>query len=162
MIGSTTSASLWLPDAEGNAELDPPADGFPPTMLARQTADDFLRRVAEAEGEPDKWRGVSWEEVCRSLEVTDAVERSAARRRTIELHHEPVTEQETFKSMMAAGGCGMLIWVLLCLLVVGIVEGLKIPLRDTAIWQLWPALMFAPLAVFLALQLLQLVFPRRA
>jgi hypothetical protein len=45
---------------------------------------------------------------------------------------------------------------------VGIVDGLRLPLREMAIWRLWPGLLVAPLAVFLALQLLQLVFPGKA
>ena len=63
------------------------------------------------------------------------------------------------ESMMAAGGCGMLLWVILWLLVAGLVEGLQLPLREMTVWRVWPVLLFAPLLVFLALQLLQFVFP---
>ena len=104
--------------------------------------------------------GLEWTDVCRTLEITDAVERSIQRRRTIELYHEQVTEEETFKSIMAAGGCGLLLWVLLLLLVAGVVEGLQLPLRHAAIWRLYPVALLAPLAIFIGLQLLTLVFPR--
>jgi hypothetical protein len=101
---------------------------------------------------------LTWDDICRALEITDAVQRSVKRQRTIELYHEQVTEQETFKGMMAAGGCGMLMWVLLLLMVAGLVEGLQLPIRNLAIWRLWPFFLFAPLVIFLALQLLQFVF----
>jgi hypothetical protein len=106
-------------------------------------------------------RRIDWPEVCRALEILDAAQRSVQRRRTIELYHERVTEQETFKSVMAVGGCAMLLWVLVLLLLAGIVEGLRLPLRETFVWLLWPVLLFAPLAFFLALQMLQLVFVKR-
>ncbi len=102
---------------------------------------------------------IGWEDVCRALEVTDGVVRSCQRRRTIDLYHEQVSEQATFKSVMAAGGCAMLMWVLAMLLIAGVVEGLELPIRDMAIWRLYPLAIFLPLAFFLGLQLLQLVFP---
>ena len=61
---------------------------------------------------------------------------------------------------MAVGGCGLLLWVLLLLLVAGVVEGLKLPLRHAAIWRLYPVALLAPLAFFIGLQLLKLVFRR--
>ena len=38
-----------------------------------------------------------------------------------------------------------------------IVEGLRLPLRDWAVWRYWPIYLLVPIAVFLMLQLLQLV-----
>ena len=55
---------------------------------------------------------------------------------------------------MAAGGCAMLMWVLLMLLIAGVVEGLKLPIRESTFWQLWSVFLFLPLAIFLFLQLL--------
>ena len=102
---------------------------------------------------------LDWEHVCRGLELTDGVERSCRRRRTIDLYHEQVSEQATFKSLMAAGGCAMLFWVLAMLMVAGMVDAMQLPIRDTSWWRLFPVLIFLPLGVFLGLQLLQLVFP---
>lgn len=163
VVGSSDSRSVWIPDG--------------PTAARSETAERFLddvqRQLAEPRvslGRSDKSSpvppvppessaaAVAWEEIGSVLEVTDAVQRSVQRRRAIELYHEQVTEQETFKGIMAAGGCGMLMWVLLLLLIAGLVEGLQLPIRNTILWRLWPAFLFAPLAVFLALQLLQFVF----
>ena len=128
---------------------------------SEQTAEIFLKEVAGSLGDEKAWGGIQWEDVCGTLEVTDAVKRSFVRRRTIELYHEQLTEYDTFKSLMAVGGCGMLLWVLTLLLIGGVVEGLELSIRETAIWSLWPVALLAPLAVFLALQLLQLLFERR-
>jgi hypothetical protein len=166
LVGNAESMSIWLPDEPQEGE--PSAlDVWPRDEIATAevreaaSADGFLERVADVLEANGPWNGVNWEAVCRSLEVTDAVERSVARQRTIELYHETVTEQETFKSMMAAGGCAMLGWALFCLLAVGMIEGLQLPIRHAPLWRFWPAVMFAPLAVFLALQLLQFVFPAK-
>ncbi len=48
----------------------------------------------------------------------------------------------------------MLMWVLFMLLVAGIVEGLKLPIRESTFWQLWSVILFTPLGIFLLLQLL--------
>jgi len=104
-------------------------------------------------------QGLDWEHVCRGLELTDGVQRSSRRRRTIDLYHEQVSEQATFKSLMAAGGCAMLFWVLAMLMVAGLVDAMQLPIRDTAWWRLFPVVIFLPLGCFLGLQLLQLVFP---
>ncbi len=159
LIGEQKSVSAWIPDQGHRLEWSETLQLAPAESDDWHPADQFLHRLAHKTYNTPSGSNTSWDEVCRALEATDAVQRSIQRKRTIELYHEQVTEQETFKSMMAAGGCGMLLWVLLLLLVAGVVEGLKLPLRDTFIWRLWPVFLFAPLAVFLALQLLQLVFP---
>jgi hypothetical protein len=161
LIGSTQSVSAWIPAVGSDITLSVPLGGQPAADNPLATVDQFLQRFAHAESPESSWPGVSWDEARRSLEVTDAVERSLQRRRTIELYHEQVTEQETFKSVMAAGGCALLAWVLLCLIIAGIIEGLQLPIPTAALRRLWAVLLFAPLAVFLALQLLQLVFPRK-
>ena len=99
--------------------------------------------------------GAVWDQACRVMELEDAVQRSARRGRTIELHNEMVSERDTFKSMMAAGGCGLLLWVMVLLLVAGVVEGLRLPIRDNLFWRLWPVYLAAPLFIFLLMQLFQ-------
>ncbi len=59
------------------------------------------------------------EELIEVVETMAAIEESARRRRTIDLHHEPTTERTVFKSQMAAVGC-----LLLMLTLVGLVAQL--------------------------------------
>lgn len=153
LVGSGGSAVLQMPDEGDNVVLvhgEPvkaPSDS--PFARALQSV-EASKRSQTADSLP------SWDDACRALELEDAVERSARRGRTIELHNEMVTERETFKSMMAAGGCGLLLWVLMLLLIAGVVEGLQLPFRDSLLWRLWPLYLFAPLGIFLLMQLLQL------
>lgn len=152
VIGSTGSAVLEMPEdaayrLTGAFAPQEPAEAPHPAELLFQQVQRMLAEDNRSGDSP-------WDASCRTLEIEDAAERSCKRRRTIELFHEKVTERETFKSMMAAGGCAMLMWVLLMLLVAGMVEGLQLPIRESTFWQLWSVILFTPLAIFLLLQLL--------
>jgi hypothetical protein len=99
----------------------------------------------------------AWLNACRDQEAAEAIDRSLARGRTIELFGEEHTEEDAFKGIMAMGGCLLLVGALGMLLIATVVEGLRLPMRDWAVWRYWPIYLLAPIAVFLMLQLLQLV-----
>ncbi len=103
---------------------------------------------------------VGWNASCKDIEISETIRDSLRRRRTIELHEEEHSEEATFKGLMAMGGCGLLCFGVILLLIVGVVEGLKLPLRNNALWQLWPHFLLVLVVIFLLLQLLQLVFQR--
>ena len=63
-----------------------------------------------------------------------------ARGRTIELFAEEHTEEESFKGIMAMGGCLLLVMALGVLVVAVIVEGLRLPMRSWPLWRLCPSL----------------------
>jgi hypothetical protein len=99
----------------------------------------------------------AWLAACRDREVAEAIDRSLARGRTIELFNEEHTEEDSFKGIMAMGGCLLLVGALGVVFVATIVEGLRLPLRDWAVWRYWPIYLLVPIAAFLMLQLLMLV-----
>jgi hypothetical protein len=99
----------------------------------------------------------AWLAACRDQEAAEAIDRSLARGRTIELFNEEHTEEDSFKGIMAMGGCVLLVGALGVLFLATIVEGLRLPLRDWTVWRYWPIYLLVPIAVFLMLQLLQLV-----
>jgi len=99
----------------------------------------------------------AWLAACRDQEAAEAIDRSLARGRTIELFNEEHTEEESFKGIMAMGGCLLLVGALGVVFLATIVEGLRLPLRDWAVWRYWPIYLLVPIAAFLMLQLLQLV-----
>lgn len=133
----------------------------------------------------------TWMAAGRDIEVADTVEHSLRRGKTLDLHQEQLSEENTFKGIMAAGGCFLLLITLTILIVGSVFEGVQRPLHyrpdtaaqasgevpgqnaetakeDTAerspraLWiRLWPVY---PFAIFLALQGLRLVFlaPRNA
>lgn len=93
-----------------------------------------------------------WGELVKCYETVDATHRSVRRRRTIELHFEPMSERAIFKTQMTAIGCGLLMatfFLTLCYL--GIAS--LVPLPTYALIGL-RALVFAPLVVFLFAQFL--------
>ena len=126
----------------------------------------------------DDSRG-EWPALVKVFETLDATHRSVKRRRTIDLHFEPMSERAAFKTQMIAMGCGVLTATLLLMLaylaVASFVPSEKdellqwlqssnVPLGSTPPPSNWRhartalayarLLVFTPLAIFLVLQLL--------
>ncbi|HEY1786271.1 MAG TPA: hypothetical protein VGG30_12005 [Pirellulales bacterium] len=161
------SGRLVLVAPAGRAVITMPADGsawhtelqaggeranrvWPENWSPARVALETLRAaIAGQSVHPD------WLDAARSIELAQTIDRSLARGRTIELHHEEYNEAGNFKSLMTAGGCGVLLLGLLLLLVIGVVEDIgraaNLQLRLLANW---PYLLLALLAVFLLSQLL--------
>jgi len=135
-------------------------EGLPAHDLSAQdeaafTFNELTHAMAEARPDDDAWLAV-----CRDQEAAEAVDRSLARGRTIELFNEEHTEEESFKGVMAMGGCLLLIMALGVLFIAVVVEGLRLPMRTWPLWRLWPFYLLVPIVAFLLLQLLQLVVRR--
>jgi hypothetical protein len=156
LIGTSGTATLQMP-AEGEWKLEiaggeqkslsfAPEPGFKEALWCLSHQED---PVGQREG--------AWLSACREQEAADAIDRSLARGRTIELFNEQHTEEESFKGVMAMGGCLLLVGALGVVLLAAIVEGLRLPVRDWAVWRFWPVYLLAPFGVFLVLQLLQLL-----
>ena len=94
----------------------------------------------------------SWGDLVKCFETIDATHRSVARRRTIELHFEPMSERAIFKTQMTAVGCGLLIATfLLTLCYLGIAS--LVPLPSPVLVGL-RMVVFTPLVLFLIAQIL--------
>lgn len=129
--------------SNGAASPPKPADGGVGGMdLLAEFADAVARRNTASD----------WTNVLHAAEIVDAAQRSLDRRRTIDLHHEMLSERAIFKTQMAAMGCGVLMLTLLLMLCYLAVAG-TVPLDDRVL-KLFRLLVFAPLFVFLLLQLL--------
>lgn len=102
----------------------------------------------------------SWLAACRDVEVAESVDRSLARGRAVEFFGEEHSEEQSFKGVMAVGGCLMLSVTFVAVLVAAAVEGLQLPLRESALWRAWPFYLLVPIVLFLLLQLLQGVAKR--
>src|SRR5262249_6311802 len=70
-------------------------------------------QLPSAIADPDSYDDSGWLAACRDQEAAEAVDRSLARGRTIELFNEEHTEEESFKGIMAMGGCLLLVMSLL-------------------------------------------------
>ncbi|MFO0869494.1 MAG: hypothetical protein U0935_11230 [Pirellulales bacterium] len=122
VIGQRGRATLELADDWSRWKLvmswSPDVRDHWPSGSAEEDALAQLERARQgAVCEPN------WSAVCRDLEVADTVELSLRRGRLIELHHEQVTEEDTFKGVMAALGCLLLLGVPLVLLAAALIDG---------------------------------------
>jgi len=102
----------------------------------------------------------TWADAARAIELADAIPRSLARGRAVDLHQEEFSDLGTFRGTMASLGCGIilaaLVLVVLATLVGGVAEefgwGFGGWLAGT-----WPFVALAALGAFLVLQLLPLL-----
>ncbi len=157
LVGAHGRATLHMPRG-GSWSLDlggtgTNGRGTHQSLTGAKIALAELQEAIDGRSPPDD----AWLAACRDQEAAEAIDRSLARGRTIELFGEEHTEEESFKGIMAMGGCLLLLGALGVVLVATIVEGLRLPLRDWAVWRYWPIYLLAPIAAFLMLQLLQLV-----
>jgi hypothetical protein len=100
----------------------------------------------------------AWSGTTHSLEVLDATLYSIKRKRTIEMREDVISEQATFKALMAAGGCFMLLWAFFILLLAAFGSIFERLLGFNPAGPFWLPLLLLPLVIFLAAQLLQLLF----
>lgn len=87
-------------------------------FLARFTDDVRQHAAVQPVSRPD------WEDACRSIELVENIDISRRRKKTISLYYEDISEENTFKSLMAAGGCLMLILVTLLLPALAAIESI--------------------------------------
>ena len=97
-----------------------------------------------------------WVDACRAIELTETIDLSLKRSRTVELYYEDFTEDATFKGTMASVGCGLLILTILVLGMAGIAEQMKIPYVGA-----WRYVLLALFVVFLFMQLIMLTTGKR-
>src|SRR5262249_17206815 len=91
----------------------------------------------------------------RAMELSEAVNRSLRRSRTVELHYETISEDATFKSVMTSTGCLVFLATLLVLPLAMAGPPLGLP------WTLYiPYLIPPALVLFILLQTLRLAIRR--
>jgi predicted dehydrogenase len=152
--GSRGKATLNLPPAGGATTLEIVAAGqttneaFPAWDPATAALAAFQDAMAGRPASP------TWSDACRDVELSEAIARSLAKGRTIELHDEEHSEHGTFKGTMTSVGCGLLLASLVLLLVAAALASMTgLPFFGYA-----PYLILGVLGIFLLLQSLKLVF----
>mgnify|MGYP002622867260 FL=1 len=163
---ATLGGQLTILGTRGKAIVDMPTGDQPWTM--ERVVDGQSSRESFDEWDPARaaldWLAAAltgdspspdWVDAARDLELAETIERSLAKSRTIELYYEDYTEQGTFKGTMTSVGCGLLLFGLCMLGLVGIGDHLRIPFLDK-----WPYVLAGGLVLFLLLQMLMLVFHR--
>ena len=111
-----------------------------------------VNRQSKAVDSPEGSQSHLWDELACAVELVDAVERSVRRRRTIDVYFETPSERGLFKTQMTAVGCSLLMLTLVAIVVYLVFEAsIDMP---QIVRQILVVLIFAPLGIFLALQLL--------
>ena len=159
LVGSSGSAVLSMPERIDRYTLTIHGESYD-TDVDDSEYPQLLDGLAAAMQEKPSDNESAWLDACRDQEAAEAVDRSLARGRTIELFGEEHTEEESFKGVMAMGGCLLLVTALAAVMLAVVVEGLRLPLRNWPLWKLWPVWLLAPIVAFLLLQLLQLAIKR--
>lgn len=94
----------------------------------------------------------NWGDFTRAVELFDASGRSIRRHRTIEIHFETPSERGQFKTQMTAVGCSLLMFTLGAVVVY--LTATSLVDMNVRLKQVLVALIFLPLGIFLALQVL--------
>jgi predicted dehydrogenase len=117
----------------------------------RETGDAALSPLSPR-GRGVGGEGALWNELARTVELVDAVERSVRRRRTIDVYFETPSERGVFKTQMTAVGCSLLVLTLVAVVIyLSAAAALAIP---PLVKKIVAVLIFVPLGIFLAMQLL--------
>ena len=155
VVGDRGKAVLQMPDAgpwrlEIRAGDQEQREFFDDWSAAAVALEKLRTAIAGRPVEAD------WSVASRSVELAEAIDRSLARGRTIELHDEEFTDVGTFKGTMTSVGCGLLIGGLVIIVVLAVLD---LVARQMG-WQwaggllgLWPYVLLGLLGLFLAVQL---------
>jgi predicted dehydrogenase len=98
----------------------------------------------------------TWSDAARTVELTETIDISLARGRTIDLHREDFTDIGTFKGTMTSLGCGLLVVGLTMTVLVAIAAGVAAQMgwnQLAAVLDKWPILLLAVCGAFLLLQI---------
>ncbi len=162
----TMPSAAWPTPSAGGSDLEPEPWNFELSVagsrldLQRDThwnpaaaaLDAVEQAIRGAEAKPDLL------DAARSAELTETIDRSLKRGRTIELHYEEYSEASTFKGMMSAVGCCLLMVGLFAVVLVGVLEDFL--RRHVPLIPKWPYILLGVLGFFLALQFLLLAIRR--
>lgn len=165
LIGAGGTATLELPADDGwsiTTAGEGAADGFqwPRVDLAAETWQSIERAVA---GEDDA--APSWLDAARTLDLADCAQESVRRGRWIDAVQENYTEEGSYKGLMGMVGCGLLLLAVASFLMVALLQMVarQAGWRDVAaLLGKWPHVLLVILCIFLALQALRWLGPRRA
>jgi predicted dehydrogenase len=165
--GTTGAVVVEIPDDwslpwNWQGSEPPPAAEFDP---AEAMLDQLTSRIATSlqpadAAHADSIPPATWSDAARAIELADAVPRSLAKGRAIDLHQEEYSELGTFRGTMASLGCGIILAALGLLLVAALVGGLA----NEFGWEFgkriagaWPVVALVVLGGFLVLQILPLL-----
>ncbi|MEX2026884.1 MAG: hypothetical protein WEH44_06275, partial [Pirellulaceae bacterium] len=161
LIGSRGRATLQMPTSAGAGWELEIAGGQ--ERLAYEPLDEGEHALGQLQRTIERGRdhASTWIDACRDLDAASVIDRSLEKGRAIALYTDEVSEEQSFKGVMAVGGCLVLAATLAGFVVVVIVESLQFELRRAPLWRAWPVFLVTPIVVFLLLQTLKSVARKR-
>jgi len=151
--GTNDRLTLLMPAGEAAWELSSPSgrQTYPPLNAVAAVLSE-LDAAISSQATP----AVSWLETCRAVEAMEAIDRSLLRNRAVDLYNEDHSEESSFKGIMAASGCLLLLGTIAALLCAGVLTVVFRPEKGTGAtyWGWMQVCLIAPLAIFLLAQLL--------
>jgi hypothetical protein len=161
-LGSTGRITFSMPSAAPWRLSGPDLDrSYEPQDGVATVLDELQKCIANA-----SLPRITWLHACRAVEAMEAIDRSMARNRAIDLYNEEHSEESSFKGIMAASGCLMLLGTLAAISCTGALAVFFPPGKRTgdvdpaqygqfhSYWTWLQVCLIAPLAVFLLIQLL--------
>ena len=91
-------------DATGRFSTPPADEPSEPVPSATHCLEQFIAAIGGA-----KTKHTTWPAALRAMELTDTIEISLRRGRMIDVHHQQLTEELSFRGTMSAVGCGVLL-----------------------------------------------------
>jgi predicted dehydrogenase len=163
--GPAPGLRITLQHTRGSVEVTAPDDDSPWTWSGPPPATQVFDRGAEILGVLTAARPAAEPrlpparraDAARAIDLAEAVPRSLARGRAIDLHQEEFSELGTFRGTMASLGCGLVLLALVVLLAATLVGGIARELDwefGAAVAGAWPVVVLGALVAFLALQVL--------
>jgi len=128
LVGDRGRITLTMPD-EGEWELTSTVDELPSEKLQAVAAHTLAKAISD--GLSGEAVHPNWEDAFRANDMADITCESVRRGKTLPISNERVTEEDTFKSMMAAGGCLIIMVIPLLLLLVSLFDGLDFTRQRT-------------------------------
>ncbi|MGB6042486.1 MAG: hypothetical protein WBF93_04935 [Pirellulales bacterium] len=166
LTGTQGSSVLHMPDEdawqlEGLVSDEDPAVGEESAGGSSDVVASLIRQLEMARNDAE-YMQQTWQDVTRSVETTEALEKSLRKGRVVRLSYDGRGEQAAFKGTMASIGCGLLIAMLLVTVVSAVL--LKIAkVQEMAGLAAFvgkvPYVVLGLLLVFLILQLLRFAIP---
>ena len=168
--GTVSGGTLTLRGSQGTAVVNMPEDGpwsleisaagetshrdFAEWNAHAAAVDQLAQCMAGETIRPD------WNDALRSMELTDALQRSVAKGRTIEIKLAGETEEGTFKGVMTSLGCSVILLALVVLVAGALFKFVArlagLDALANAIAVALPFVLLAMFVLFLALQVLKL------
>ena len=105
-----------------------------------------------------------WPDAARTIELAETIPRSVKRGRGIDLHQEEFSELGTFRGTMASLGCGIIMVGLFVVFIATLVGGVARAARwefGERLASIWPYVILATLLLFLVLQFLPFLLPKK-